>query len=172
MKWGGKGHTKIIPSNRCLNKARTTHHDVKVHTKDTDSRIVSGTKVDVLLDTETEVTGLRDCLRPTDSDVDSNLLVTTDTECTDGVAGFRGDGCLTAELFEDFGRTGKTITRLANTDGDMETDLQINARRMVIARSRSPSTFSNAYAAIFPFCARMTTSSSFSVARAAEAGLK
>ena len=48
--------------------------------------------------------------------MDSNLLVTTDTECTDGVAGFRGNGCLAGELFEDFGCTGETITRLADTD--------------------------------------------------------
>lgn len=41
---------------------RATHHDIEVHSKDTDSRIVSRTKVDVLLDTETEVTGLREVL--------------------------------------------------------------------------------------------------------------
>jgi hypothetical protein len=134
-------HSVLVP-NTCPSllsssntRTRTAHHNVEVHSEDTDSRIVSGTKVDVLLDTETEVTGLREvlptqlillhfettlknllCLRPTDSDVDSNLLVTTDTECTDGVASFRCDGCLTGELFEDLGCTGETITRLANTD--------------------------------------------------------
>jgi hypothetical protein len=105
----------------CNTGTRTTHHDVKVHPEDTDTRIVSRTKINVLLDTETEVSGLREvlptqfillhlettlknllCLRPTDGDVDSDLLVTTDTECTDGVTGFRGNGRLTGELFEDF----------------------------------------------------------------------
>jgi hypothetical protein len=119
----------------CNTSTGATHHNVEVHPEDTDTRIVSRTKIDVLLDTETEVSGLREvlpaqlvllhlettlkdllCLRPTDGDVDSNLFITTDTECTDGVTGFRGNGCLTGELLEDLGSTGETITRLANTD--------------------------------------------------------
>ena len=79
-------------------------------------------------------------------DVDGDFLVTSDAECAYGVAGFacgergrlgiggsflvgigrkRGkwkvrtvDRCLTTELFEHFGRTGKSVARFA--DGDVE----------------------------------------------------
>lgn len=43
---GGNSHT------------RSAHDDVEVHTEDTDSGVVLDTEVDVLLNTETEVTGL------------------------------------------------------------------------------------------------------------------
>jgi len=82
------------------------HDDVEVHAVDTDRRVVLDTQVDVLGDTETEVAGggevalaelvlldleatLEDLLGlgATDGDVDGDLLVTADTEGTDGVAG-------------------------------------------------------------------------------------
>jgi len=85
----------------------TAHHDVEVHAEDTNTWVVSGAQVDVLLDTETEVPCLREVLAPqlvllhfqstlqnllslgpTDGDVHSDLLVTTDTERADGVASF------------------------------------------------------------------------------------
>lgn len=119
----------------CNTGTRATHHNIEVHPKDTNTRIISRAKINVLLDTETKVPSLREvlptqfvllhletalkdlfCLGAADGDVDGNLLVTTDTECADGVAGFRGDGCLTGELLEDFGGTGETIAGLANTD--------------------------------------------------------
>lgn len=94
----------------------------------------------MLADTETEVAGLAEValaelvllhleatledllgLGATDSNVDGNLLVPPDTESTDSVAGLGVDGGLTAELFEHLGRTGETITRLA--DGDVEDEL-------------------------------------------------
>lgn len=37
---------------------RSTHNDVEVHSEDTDSGIVLDSEIDVLLDTETEVSGL------------------------------------------------------------------------------------------------------------------
>lgn len=82
------------------------HDDVEVHAVDTDRRVVLDAQVDVLGDTETEVAGggevalaelvlldleatLEDLLglSATDGDVDGDLLVTADTEGTDGVTG-------------------------------------------------------------------------------------
>ncbi|GAO47189.1 hypothetical protein G7K_1399-t1 [Saitoella complicata NRRL Y-17804] len=117
----------------------TVHDDVEVHTVDTDSRVVLDTQVNVLLDTETEVTGLGEVALPqlvlldlettledllglgaTDGDVNGDLLVTADTEGTDGVAGLGVDGGLTGKLLEDLGGTGETITRLTDTDVEDE----------------------------------------------------
>jgi hypothetical protein len=91
-----------------LGDALTTaaHADVEVHTVDTDSWVVLDAKIDVLGDTETEVASLREValaqlvlldleatlenllsLWATDGDVDRDLLVTADTEGTDGVTG-------------------------------------------------------------------------------------
>lgn len=83
-----------------------SHDDVEVHAVDTDRRVVLDAQVDVLGDTETEVASggevalaelvlldleatLEDLLglSATDGDVDGDLLVTADTEGTDGVAG-------------------------------------------------------------------------------------
>lgn len=82
------------------------HACVEVHSVNTDRRVVLDTEIDVLGDTETEVTGLGEValaelifldlqstlqnflsLWATDSDVNSNLFVTTDTEGTDSVSG-------------------------------------------------------------------------------------
>lgn len=89
----------------------------------------------MLADTEAEVAGLREValaelvlldleatledllsLGATDGDVDGDLLVTTDTEGTDGVAGLAVDGSLTAELLQHLGGTGQSVTRLADRD--------------------------------------------------------
>ena len=83
-----------------------SHAAVKVHAVDTDRRVVLDTQVDVLADTKAEVTGLREvslpqlvfldlqatledflCFGTTNGDVNGDLLVTADTESTDGVAG-------------------------------------------------------------------------------------
>ena len=96
----------------------SSHHDVKVHTKDTDTGVISSTEIDVFLDTESKVPSLREIplskfvlldleatledflsLGATDRDMDGNLFVTTDTERSDGVSGFRCNGCLASELF-------------------------------------------------------------------------
>lgn len=95
-----------------------SHHNVEVHAKDTDTGIVSCSQVDVFLDTETEVPHRGEVLppqlillhlqttfenflsfRPPDGDVHGDLLITSDAEGTDGVAGFGGDGRLASELF-------------------------------------------------------------------------
>ena len=83
------------------------HHDIEVHTEDTNTGVVSCAQVDVLLDTETEVSCLREVLTPqlvflhfqatlqnllslgsADGDMYSDFLITTDTECADGVSSF------------------------------------------------------------------------------------
>lgn len=113
------------------------HDGVEVHTVDTNTGVVLDTEIDVLGDTETEVTGLREValaelvlldleatledllgLGATDGDVDGDLLVTADTEGTDGVAGLGVDGSLTRKLLEHLGGTGETISGF--TDGDVE----------------------------------------------------
>jgi hypothetical protein len=114
-----------------------SHDAVEVHSVNTDGRVVLDSQIDVLGDTETEVTGLGEVLLTelvlldlettlddllglgaTDGDVDGDLLVTTDTEGTDGVAGLGVDGSLTRKLLEHLGGTGKPITGF--TDGDVE----------------------------------------------------
>lgn len=117
-----------------------SHAAVEVHAVDTDSGVVLDTQIDVLADTETEVAGLGEValaelvlldleatlqnllgLGATDGDVDGDLFVTADTEGTDGVAGLAVDGSLTAQLLQNLGGTGQSVTRLA--DGDVEHEL-------------------------------------------------
>jgi hypothetical protein len=82
------------------------HAAVEVHSVNTNRRVVLDTEIDVFADTEAEITSLREValsefvfldlqstlqdflgLWSTDCDVHGNLLVTTDTECSDGVPG-------------------------------------------------------------------------------------
>lgn len=82
-----------------------SHAAVEVHAVDTNSGIILDTEIDVFADTEAEVASLREVslsqlvfldlkaaledllsLGATDSDMDSDLFVTADTEGTDGVA--------------------------------------------------------------------------------------
>ena len=114
----------------------SSHHDVEVHTKDTDTGVISSAEIDMFLDTKSKVSRLREVplsefvlldlqatledflgLGATDGDVDGNLFVTTDAERSDGVPGFRCNGCLTGELFQYLGGSGQPITRF--TDGDV-----------------------------------------------------
>lgn len=118
----------------------SAHDDVEVHTEDTDSRVVLDTEVNVLLNTETEVTGLGEVPPPqlvlldlqsslqnllrlgtSDGNVGGNLLVPSDLERSDSVSSLGGDGGLTGKLFEDLGGTGKSVTRF--TDGDVDDEL-------------------------------------------------
>ena len=131
----------------------SSHHHEEVHTKDTNTRVISSTEINVFLDTKPKVSGLREVplskfvlldlettfkdflgLGATDGNMDSDLFVTTDTECSDGVPGFRCHGCLTGELFQHFGGPGQPITRF--TDGDVCTTtklLQSVERRVINA---------------------------------------
>ena len=117
------------------------HADEEVHSVDTNTGIVLDTEIDVLADTESEVTGLREValaelvlldlkatlenllgLGATDGDVDGDLFVTADTEGTDGVTGLAVDGGLTGELLEHLGGTSESITGLS--DGDVQDQLR------------------------------------------------
>jgi hypothetical protein len=83
-----------------------SHAGVEVHSVNTNRWVVLDTEIDVFADTETEVASLREValaelvfldlqstlqdflgLWATDGDVHRDLLVTTDTEGTDGVSG-------------------------------------------------------------------------------------
>merc|ERR1711977_685502 len=118
---------------------RSGHAAEEVHSVNTDRRVVLDTEIDVLADTETEVASLREValaelvfldlqstlqdllsLWSADSDVNGNLLVTTDTEGSDGVAGLAVDWGLTAQLLENLRGSGKSITRLSNRDVENE----------------------------------------------------
>ena len=120
-------------------RTRAGHAHEEVHTKDTDTGVVLDTQVNVLGDTETKVAGLGEVaaaqlvlldlettlddllgLGTTDGDVARDLLVTADTETTEGVAGLAGHRGLTGELLEHLGSTGETVTRLTNGDVDDE----------------------------------------------------
>lgn len=89
-----------------------THADVEVHSVNSDSWVVLDAEIDVLGDSETEVTGLREValaelvlldleatlenllsLWTADGDVDGDLLVTANTEGTDSVAGLGWTRC-------------------------------------------------------------------------------
>lgn len=89
----------------------TGHAAVEVHTVDTDRGVVLDTEIDVLADAEAEVARLAEValaelvlldleatlknllgLGATNGDVDSDLLVTSDTEGSDGVASLACSG--------------------------------------------------------------------------------
>jgi hypothetical protein len=83
-----------------------SHAAVEIHAINSNRRVVLDTEIDMFADTESKVASLREvalaefvfldlqstlqdflCLWATDGDMDCDLLITTDTECTDGVAG-------------------------------------------------------------------------------------
>jgi hypothetical protein len=137
---------------------RSGHAGVEVHSVDTNRRVVLNTKIDVFADTEAKVASLgevalaelifldlqstlQDFLSfwSTDSDMHSYLLVTTDTERTDGVSGLACrelgldmlqrteqdgehtvDRSLTTQLFQHLCGTSKSITRLSDRDVEDE----------------------------------------------------
>ena len=85
---------------------RSGHAGVEVHSVNTNSWVVLDTEIDMFADTETEVASLREValaeliflnlqstlqdflsLWSSDSDVHSNLRVTTDTERSNGISG-------------------------------------------------------------------------------------
>lgn len=111
------------------------HDDVEIHAEDTNARVVPGTEIDVLLDTEAKVAGLGEVaaaelvlldlqaaledllgLGAADGDVHGDLFVATDAERAHGVARLGGHGRLTRELLEDFRGSRQAITGLANGD--------------------------------------------------------
>lgn len=113
--------------------------DEEVHSVNSDIGVVLDTKIDVLVDTETEVTGLREVLGSelvlldleaslenllglgaSDGHVHGNLFVSSNGERSDGVSGLGVDGGLTGKLLEHLGGSGKSITGLTNTNVEGE----------------------------------------------------
>lgn len=136
---GPMAHCKIsIPiTSGKENKLGSIHDDVKVHSVNTDGRVVLDTKINVLRDTETKVSRLGEValaqlvlldlqstlenllsLGAADGDVHGDLFVPTDAKSSHRVARLRVYGRLARELFQDLGGTGKPIARLA--DGNVE----------------------------------------------------
>lgn len=126
----------------------STHDNVEVHTVNTDTWVVLDTQVDVLVNTETEVTGSREVsslqlelldsqtslqdllsLWASDGNVDSDLLVSSDTEGSDGVSSLRLNWGLTRQLLQDLGGSGQSVTGLTDTDvQDQFLDTQLTHR--------------------------------------------
>ena len=123
--------SRLPPGHAC---SRSTHNHIEIHAENPDAGVISGTKVDVFLDTKSKIPGLREVSLPefvlldleatfedllslgaTDGNVDRDLFVTTDTKRSDGVPGFRCHRCLTGELFQHLGSPGQPVTRF--TDG-------------------------------------------------------
>lgn len=86
---------------------RNLHAAIEVHSVNTNRRIIFDAQIDMFADAETEIASLREVpplqfvlfdfqasledffgLGTTDGDMDGNLLVTADTECSNGVSGF------------------------------------------------------------------------------------
>lgn len=114
-----------------------SHDAVKVHSVNTDSRVILDAQIDVLRDTEAEVSSLGEVLLaqlvffdlqatldnllglgPADGNVHGDLLVTTDTKCTDSVACLAVHRCLTRKLLEHLSGTREPISGFA--DGYVE----------------------------------------------------
>lgn len=105
----------------------------EIHTVNTSGRVILNTKIDVLANSESEVTGLAEVslqkfvflyfqstfqnfqsFLSTDGYMDGNLFVTTDSERTKGVTGFGVDRLLSGKLFEHTSSTCKTISTFSN----------------------------------------------------------
>ena len=111
--------------------------NIDVHTVDTDVSVVLKTKIDVLLDAETEVAAGGEAagadfvivnlkslvediesLLATDGNVGGNLVVTADTELWNGTVGPGKLGFLASKLLDNAASTGDLITNLTWVDVD------------------------------------------------------
>jgi len=116
-----KSYSGLLLLSLCDPCPRSAHNHVEVHPEDADPRVISRTQIDMFLYPKAKVACLREIsatklvffdfkttfqnllgFGPTDRYVYSDFLVTTDTEGTNSVAGFRGDGCLSCQLFQNF----------------------------------------------------------------------
>ena len=108
--------------------------DKEVHTVNTSGGVVFDTQVNVFVDTETKVAGIREVLLKQlvflhleatfqnlegffspHCHMDGNLFVTTDTERTKSVSSLGEDWLLACQLFQHTRRTGQSVTRLSDT---------------------------------------------------------
>ena len=106
--------------------ARAGHAAVEVHAVDTNAGVVLDTEIDVFADTEPKVASLGEVtlaefvlldleatlknllgLGATDGDVDSDLLITSDTKGTNGVTGLACRGGAVRALFSREGCEGR-----------------------------------------------------------------
>merc|ERR1719384_1665007 len=126
--------------------AGPSHHHVEVHAVDTNAGIILDAQVDVLLDTEAEVSVLGEVLSPQlvllhlqatlenllslgapDSAVDGDLLVPSDTKTTDSVSGFAEHRGLPCQRLKHLARPGQPVSGLSHADVEAElTDLEIS----------------------------------------------
>jgi hypothetical protein len=114
--------TNVIAATLALRntETRARENDVEIHTIDTDGGIVFETEIDVFVDTEAEVTTGREALIgefefldgetlledffgliTSDSDVGSDLFVTTNGESTNSETSSGKDGGLLSEFFKN-----------------------------------------------------------------------
>merc|ERR1719340_28734 len=128
--------------------AGPSHHHVEVHAVDTNTRVVLDARIDMLLDTEAEVSVLGEVLSPQlvllhlqatlenllslgapDGAVDGDLLVPSDTKTTDSVAGFAEHRGLPCQRLKHLARPGQPVSGLSKADVEAElTDLEISHR--------------------------------------------
>lgn len=97
-----------------------THLDAQIDVFcDTESKVASLGKVSlpqfVLLYFQATLEDLLRLWSP-DSNVYSNLFVSSDAERSDGISSLGGDWRLSGELFEDLGGTSKSVTGFSHGD--------------------------------------------------------
>jgi len=118
-------------------EARSAHNHEEIHTKNSDSRVVFDTQVNVLSDTEAKVASLREVslpkfvlldLEPTlqdffgfgspNSHMAGDLFIPADSKVTNSVTSLGSDGGLTGKLLQDLGSSGESITGFTNRNVD------------------------------------------------------
>jgi len=134
--------------------ALTVQMDEEIHTVNAGGGIVLDTKIDMLLDTETEAAGLGEVLvqelvlldlkallqdflglLTTDGDMAGDLLVTTNGERANGVLRAGEDGLLFRELFQHTGGTRQAIAGFTNANVQNElVDLNVAHRVFLLFR--------------------------------------
>ncbi|GMR32326.1 hypothetical protein PMAYCL1PPCAC_02521, partial [Pristionchus mayeri] len=136
----------------------TVKNDVEVHSINSNRGISLDSKIDVLLDSESEVSVVGEVLAvklvflhleplvddllglgSTDSAVNGDFFVSANSEGTDSVTGLGEHGGLPGELLEHLSGTGKSVSRLSDADVEAEfRNLQLAHRilRLLLADFR------------------------------------
>ena len=115
-----KRGTMPVQSSIEVKLTRSSEDNVEVQAINANGGVVFDTKINVFLNTETEVASVGEVIFPqlvfsdfkttfkdlfslgtTDCAVDSNFFITADTKRTNSVSGFREDRLLASELFQD-----------------------------------------------------------------------
>jgi len=133
-------NASLAPTATSHTVSRAFKNHVEVHPIDTSRRIVLDSKINVLLDTESEAASVTEvppqelvllhfqatlkklhCLVSSHGDIARNLFITPDSERSHSVPRLGEDRGLPTELFKHLGGTSETITTL--TDGDVKDEL-------------------------------------------------